>query len=198
MNRKYCKNNNTPPFSIIQANLNRSGVAHSLLLELAHAQAADLVLVREPWIMPDLGRRITKWHPAYNTHSPVTDWSSRPRVMSYSLRSRNGLQAKLHGPTPAHPDIMLLTIKTSIAFCVQIVNVYSAPTGCIRAGEGAQQLQNALDPTQLALILGDFNLRHEDRDSSLQTTPTPQAKQWQEWCDLQGISLLSKPGNPTH
>ena len=198
MPRNHRKNITAPPLSIIQANVNRSAVAHSLLLELAFTQKADVILVQEPWIMPDLGRRITKWHPAYNTHAPIMDWSLRPRVMSYDLRSRNGLQVEPLGPTPAHLDITQLMVKINNVFCTQIVNVYSAPTDCIRAGEGVEQLQHTLNTDQPALILGDFNLRYEHWDSTLHSPASPQARQWQEWCDNQSISLLSKPGEPTH
>ena len=192
------KINACPPLTIIQANVNKSALAHSLLLEHAYTQQADLILVQEPWIMPDRCRRITKWHPAYSTHAPIADWTLRPRIMTYSLKSRSKLLVEPRGPAPAHPDIALLTINIDKTFSLQIANVYSAPTGCIRAGEGVFELQNALNTTQPALILGDLNIRHEHWDLSLRTPPTAQAKQWQEWCTKHRILLLNQPGVPTH
>ena len=76
--------------------------------------------------------------------------------------------------------------------------MYSAPTGCIRAGEGVEQLQRTLNSALPALILGDFNLRHEHWDLALQSPKSPQAQQWQKWCSNRCISLLSEPGKPTH
>ena len=60
-----------------------------------------------------------------------------------------------------HPDIAQLTVKVNNGPSMQVINVYSAPTGCVRAGEGVRQLQNMLDTAQPVLMLGDFNLRHE-------------------------------------
>ena len=106
-----------PPLTIIQANVNKSALAHCLLLEQGFAQRADLILIQEPWTLPDLDRRITKWHPAYDTHPPVADWSNRPRVMSYSLKSRSDLFIENHGITPVHPDLSVLTVVFEEALC---------------------------------------------------------------------------------
>ena len=109
--------------------------------------------------MPDLNRRIIKWHPAYNTHAPITDWTDRPLILTYSFRNRNGLYIEPLGPKPAHPDLALLTVKMEGVSVTQIANVYSAPSGSTRANEGSQLLQHTLDATQPVLALGDFNLR---------------------------------------
>ena len=148
--------------------------------------------------MPDTNCRITKWHLAYNTHSLVTDWSQKHRVMLYSQQNCNSLQVKPHGPIPAHSDITLLTISLNGAHNIEAANVYNALAGCIRPGEGVQQLQKAINIAQPILVLGDFNLRHKHWNFSLWTPATHQAKQWQDWCNHQNLSLLNKPGTPTH
>ena len=148
--------------------------------------------------MPDTNHRITKWHPAYNTHSPIIDWSQKPRVMSYRQQDRNSLQVKPYGPIPVHPDITLLTISFNGAHNIQAANVYNGPARCIRSGERVQQLQNTIDIARPVLVLKDFNLQHKHWDFSLWTPATHQAKQWQDWCNHQNLSLLNKPETPTH
>ena len=88
------RNQNISPFhplSIIQANINKSALAYSLLLELGHTQQVDIILIQESWIMLDPDCCITKWHPAYNTHASTTNWTLKPRMMSYSLKSHSKL-----------------------------------------------------------------------------------------------------------
>ena len=115
----------------------------------------------------------------------------------HTASSRSNLQIKLFGPNPGHPDLAFFRVKIKRTQVTLIANVYNAPTGSIRANEGIQLLQKTFDTTQPALIIGDFNLRHEYWDARLQTAPRAEARQWQEWCNNLSIILLNKPGKPT-
>lgn len=182
----------------MQVNANRSPTAHGLLLELAYKQQADIILVQEPWVHSDLGRRITKWHPAYSTYTPVEDWSLRPRVMTYARKDRRGLRCEPQGPTPLHPDIAFLEIGIQGSLPLLVANIYNAPCGSERAGEAAALLMQQTNTNCMALLTGDFNLRHAQWDSSHTAHPSAQARQWLDWCDSQGLTLLNDPAIPTN
>ncbi|KAJ8063439.1 hypothetical protein OCU04_008657 [Sclerotinia nivalis] len=80
------------PLTILQANVAKGASSHELALSLANDSCIDIVLIQEPYIFSDISRRITKSHPAYETFTPLDNWETRPRVMTYT-RKEAGIRA---------------------------------------------------------------------------------------------------------
>lgn len=88
------------PLRLFQINVGKGGSTHELALTTAYDEKADIILIQEPYIYSDPQRRITKRHPAYECFTPVDNWSSQPRVLTY-LRKGAGLQAEQLRPIPS-------------------------------------------------------------------------------------------------
>ena len=177
----------------MQANVGRGGPNHDLALTLAFDDNCDLLLVQEPWVHTDLENRKTKTHPGFEVFSPLTTWTSRPRVLTY-VRKGRGLE-------PGQPiaDISrdaLLVALTAFNTPLLIWNIYNAPQGCEGAGEGLQaMLQHGQQPPVLAA--GDFNIRHPLWDSSVTRSPRD-GEDLLNWADSHGLHVANPPDTPTH
>ncbi|KJZ69179.1 hypothetical protein HIM_11432 [Hirsutella minnesotensis 3608] len=136
---------------IFQANVGKIPAAHDTALALADSERYDLVLLQEPWTGLKDGRCLTKTHPAYDTFSPVNDWTgrdTRPRVMTYVRRSA-GLVADQKRPA-ATRDILWITVNG-----ITVVNLYRQPDF-----DGALDILLQWTATQKCLVSGDFNAKH--------------------------------------
>jgi hypothetical protein len=78
------------PLTILQANIGRGTISHEIALTLANTSLINIILIQEPYIFTDRSRRITKAHPMYESFTPLDDWTTRPRVMTY-VRKGSGL-----------------------------------------------------------------------------------------------------------
>lgn len=193
-----------PQLTIFQVNVNRSPTAHVLALQLAFDKKADVLLLQEPWIgtTPEPhAKTITKRHTAYHLLSPLPDWTTRPRVLSYSRRDRRGLRCDIAAFGTPHPDISALDVSLPGFPSTRVINLYNAPVGSARAGEAVDTIRSLLDissPSRF-LLAGDFNLHHESWEPLRSTQrSSAQARGWVEWCELNGIALVSEIGTPTH
>lgn len=67
---------------IRQVNMARKSLAHKTALNLEYAKHVDIILIQEPPIR-SLDRRLTRYHPAYETYAPVDTWvDKRPRLLT--------------------------------------------------------------------------------------------------------------------
>jgi hypothetical protein len=130
-----------------------------MLLETAFKQKIDIVLAQEPWTMHDTARRISKWHPAYHTLTPLDNWEARPRILVHTRKDRRGLAVDL-APTQPHPDLLACDVRLADAR-LRVFCVYNAPRGSPREGEAVEALKALASPTDPELYAGDFNLHHE-------------------------------------
>ena len=182
---------------ILQANVARAPEAHLLLLESAFRQHVDLILVQEPWIGRDPERRLTKWHPAYETICPWEDWETHPRSLIYARKDRQGLQCEVSAAHPPHPDLVVCEVTIGNEAPFQLASVYSAPVGSARPGEAARAVMSL--PTDVpALWGGDFNLRHPTWEPTYPRSPSHLARSLASWAMEKELQLLNVPGVPTH
>jgi hypothetical protein len=77
------RNGPAKPLTIMQANVGRGATPHEIALSLANSSSVDIILIQEPYIFSDRTRKISKAHPMYESFTPLDDWTTRPRVMSY-------------------------------------------------------------------------------------------------------------------
>lgn len=185
--------------TIAQANVARSPLAHSLLLQSAFCSKVDVVLVQEPWVSPTLARKMTKWYKAYTTLSSTDHWNTRPRVMAYARRDRQDLRLDL-APTISTLDSLVLDLYPDNNLePIRLINVYNVPTGCTRAGERIEALllnPELSAPTQL-LIIGDFNLHHQQWEVS-SSPPSNLAVRWADWAESKSLILPTPFNTATH
>jgi ribonuclease HI len=189
----YCP---AKPLTILQANVGRGATSHEIALSLAHDSLIDIILIQEPYIFTDRKRRITKSHPVYESFTPLDDWETRPRVISY-VRKGAGLHATQLRPCSSR-DLIFLQIQTRNTAPFTIANIYNAPTGSTDAGLAVNLLQST--PHSLwrsAFLAGDFNLHHPNWDPD-HSSPSQQAEPFVNWLDANSFTYSSEIGAITH
>ena len=118
--------------------------------------------------------------------------------MTYAQKDRKHLQCNL-APLDPHPDLASIDISTPCGFKMRVYNVYNVGPSSARAGEAVEALTNCVDTTGNAILIGDFNLHHEQWELLPNTARrTPQARRWADWCEEHGLALQNKHGEATH
>ena len=93
----------------------------------------------------------------YESFTPLDDWTTRPRVMSY-VRRGSGLHANQLQPVTTQ-DLIFLQIQACNALRITIINVYNAPLRSTNLGEAINALVKLLlNLLILTFLAGDFNL----------------------------------------
>ncbi|KAJ8066801.1 hypothetical protein OCU04_004188 [Sclerotinia nivalis] len=184
------------PLTILQANVAKNATSHELALSLANDSCIDIILIQEPYTFSDISRRITKSHPAYETFTPLDNWETRPRVMSYT-RKNAGIRASQLRPVSSR-DLLFLQIQSLTGSILTIINIYNAPRGCTNENQAIQTLfdlpSNILNSTLLA---GDLNLHHS-RWNPFCSSHSNSAESFTIWLDTNSFNFLSTIGEPTH
>src|SRR5271165_4938582 len=85
------RNGPAKPLTIMQANVGRGATSHEIALSLANSSSVDIILIQEPYIFSDCTRKISKAHLMYKSFTPLDNWTTRLRIMSY-VRKSAGLQ----------------------------------------------------------------------------------------------------------
>ena len=197
---RWTRRSNHQPLTILSANVGRSPVAHTLLLERADALKVDVLLVQEPWIHPDPERRLSKRMEAYHTLTIWQDWTTRPRVITYVRKDRAGLRCEPSADAP-HPDLATFQMRTPCGLTFQLTNVYNAPTGSRLAGSAVERLCDAPGYRGRCLIAGDLNMHHESwRPSLTRSTASPllSTRRFVTWTSQRDMQLLTPYGAQTH
>jgi hypothetical protein len=94
------------PLTVLQINVGRGATPHEIALSLANDSLIDIILIQEPYIFTDRKRKITKFHPMYESFTPLDNWETRPRVMSY-VRKGAGLNTAQLRPCTSRDLIFL-------------------------------------------------------------------------------------------
>ena len=192
----------TRPLSLIQINVGRGGGAHELALALAHEERIDIVLIQEPYIYHERERRITKRHPSYECFTPLDDWYTRPRVLTY-IRKGAGLQAEQARPLPpessALRDLLFVNVKSLSGLSLTIINIYNTPQNADGMDEATKAVTTIPRPSlgQAVLLTGDLNLRHEQWRLICHSNDSA-TKSLLAWTDNMELCLLNEPDIPTH
>jgi Endonuclease-reverse transcriptase len=183
------------PLTVLQINVGRGATPHEIALSLANDSLIDIILIQEPYIFTDLKRKITKFHPMYESFTPLDDWETRPRVMSY-VRKGAGLNTAQLRPCTSR-DLIFLQIQGRNTLPLNIVNAYNAPIGSTSAGT-AVDLLTELPQTlwRSAFLAGDFNLHHPNWDPD-HPSPSRQAEPFVAWLDNNNFAFTSEVGKPT-
>lgn len=190
-----------PPLKLLQINVGRGQFKHELALTTAYEEKIDIILIQEPYIFSDIQRQITKRHPSYECFSPVDDWISRPRVLTY-LRKGAGLRAEQLRPLspndPAARDLLFLSLNSATLQNIFIVNVYNAPIGGLHEGVAIKalfKLPRNLFPLH-SLLAGDFNLHHHRWQPSYSQS-TAAAEPFVTWMDSLDLNIAIEADTPT-
>jgi hypothetical protein len=183
------------PLTVLQINVGRGATPHEIALSLANDSLIDIILIQEPYIFTDRKRKITKFHPMYESFTPLDDWETRPRVMSY-VRKGVGLNTAQLRPCTSR-DLIFLQIQARNTLPLNIVNAYNAPIGSTGAGT-AVDLLTELPRTlwRSAFLAGDFNLHHPNWDPD-HPSPSRQAEPFVAWLDNNNFAFTSEVGEPT-
>ncbi|KAI0994688.1 hypothetical protein K3495_g13493 [Podosphaera aphanis] len=166
---------------ILSVNVTRCSATHQIALEKAFENCMDMKLIQEPYISKDISRKLTCNHPTFQCYTPVDDWSSRPRVLTYTNKNNGLLFVQ---DTPVSPleegkaDVLALTIKLPGNTNVQVINIYNAPPGATNPGAGVSFLCSLAETNFLhkTILVGDFNLHHPSWYPSYHSSPTTQAE----------------------
>ncbi len=167
--------------SILSVNVGRSSAAQQIALQTAHTSRTDFLLIQEPYISKNTERKITCRHSSYECYAPVDDWSTRPRVLTYS-RKNNSLTHYQERPDIAIEqglsDILFLSVRAPNNPRLLIINVYNAPPGAINSGSGVSCLLSSpnIHLSANTILAGDFNLHHPTWHPSYHGSPSPQSE----------------------
>lgn len=143
---------------ILSVNVGRSSTAQLIALQNALDARIDFLLIQEPHISSDTGRRITCKHPSFECYSPVDDWSIRPRVITYAKRNTNIIhyqERPISSTEQGIGDILCLSVKAPNNPRLLIINAYNAPPGSTNPGAGVSRLISIADvslPRQTILM----------------------------------------------
>ena len=184
------------PLSVLQINVGKGAISHEIALSLAATSFVDVILIQEPYIFTNRTRRISKAHPLYESFSPLDDWTTRPRVLTY-VRKGSGLSATQLRPLHSR-DLIFLQLQIYRSPPLILINAYNAPPGSTDAGAAV----NAITSLPRALLrntvlAGDFNIHHP-RWNPLATLRSPLADSFTNWLDANLLCLTSEAGVSTH
>ncbi|POS82421.1 hypothetical protein EPUL_005139, partial [Erysiphe pulchra] len=175
------------------AKVGRGSNANSIALQLAHENDIDILLVQEPWVFRDLAVRRSISHPIFMSFSPLSEWYTCPRALTYVRKSR-GLYP-YQTAIDLSSDWVQINISAGRGRRIGIWNLYNAPANCIGAGDGLKLLLELPDSTEF--VGGDFNLRHPAWDSYITSTST-ESTALIDWARKKDLCLLNPTDNPTH
>lgn len=119
----YNPKSSRKPLTILQVNVARGATSHELPLSLANDSYIDIILTQEPYIFPDITRQITKSHPAYEAFTPLDDWETRPRLMSY-IRKGVGILANQLSLVTSR-DLIFLQLQSPSGSNFTTINIYN-------------------------------------------------------------------------
>ena len=66
------------PLTVLQINVGRGATPHEIALSLANDSLIDIILIQEPYIFTDRKWKITKFHPMYESFTPLDNWETHP------------------------------------------------------------------------------------------------------------------------
>lgn len=193
----------TTSLRILSVNVGRSSSAQQIALSTAFQTNADILLVQEPYVFKEISRRITCKHPSFECFTPIDNWSTRPRVLTYS-RISNTLSFVQERPyrqvEKGAEDVLILTIKGPSLPPTEVINVYNAPPGTINPGAGVSFLVSIPENQfqQNIILAGDFNLHHRLWHPSHPSSPSTQSDALISWLEPKNISFISEIDKPTH
>ncbi|CAD6501267.1 BgTH12-01519 [Blumeria graminis f. sp. triticale] len=177
----------------MQVNVGRGAYAHNMALQLAHENNIEALLIQEPWILKDLTAKRSISHPKFALFSPLDEWHTRPRVLTY-ISSSKGLRS-YQSAINTSPDLLQVVIYTGRGRKIAVWNVYNSPAGLIRAGEGLKMLIESTGTPEF--VGGEFNLRHLIWDSHATYTSQGGADLL-EWAREKELILLNPTEISTH
>ncbi|POS81751.1 hypothetical protein EPUL_005885, partial [Erysiphe pulchra] len=102
-------------------------------LKLAHENSIDILLIQEPWTLRDLSAKRSISHPDFTTFSPLSEWHTRPRALSY-VRKKQGLNP-YQTAIDISSDCVQIAISGGRCRRLGVWNMYNAPINSIGAGE---------------------------------------------------------------
>lgn len=195
---------NTPStIKILSVNVGRSSTAQLIALQNALDARIDFLLIQEPHISSDTGRRITCKHPSFECYSPVDEWSIRPRVITYAKRNTNIIhyqEQPISSTEQGIGDNLCLSVKAPNNPRLLIINAYNAPPRSTNPGAGVSRLISIADvslPRQ-TILMGDLNLHHPMWHPSFRGSPSPPSEAFTRWLESCGLFLISEIDRPTH
>lgn len=183
---------------IFQANVRHAGPCHDAALSIAFETNCDIVALQEPWIDTNqLCKRITKTHPQYQVFCPLTEWTIRPRVLTYIRRNRSLWPSQT--VINECRDLMGVDVCLPGVQNLLIFNVYNAPPGCEDSGLGLQKLLSHTQnlTSKSCATVGDFNIRHHHWDHTTDASPG-NGDELLRWASSRHLTLLNPPETPTH
>ncbi|CAD6500716.1 BgTH12-06423 [Blumeria graminis f. sp. triticale] len=139
----------------------RGAYAYNMALQLAHGNNIDALLIQESWTLKDLTAKRSISLPKFALFSPLDEWHTRPRALTY-ISSSQGLRS-YQSAINTSPDLLQVVISTGRGRKIAVWNVYNAPAGSIRVGEDLKRLIESTGTPEF--VGGDFNLRHSTWDS---------------------------------
>jgi hypothetical protein len=175
--------------SVAQLNVNRSIAHQQTLFTQAIEQSIDLLLIQEPYLMP-------------NTHEPLNhrgfttlrvNLHKDTRVVAYVLDKQLSLQVTPRLDLIDSPYVLPLEVFPPNGTSYLIYNIYN------RALTARHAIQNLTfpprDPTKLTVMTGDFNA-HSPYWEPRHVRTSPNAVMLEQWIDA-GAILWNSPNQYT-
>lgn len=104
--------------------------------------------------MKDLTAKRSTSHPKFALFSPLNEWHTRPRVLTY-ISSSQGLRT-YQTAINTSPDLPQVIVSTGRGRKIAAWKMRNAPAGSIRAGEGLKKLIESTGTPKF--VAGDINL----------------------------------------
>ena len=193
---------------LIQHNANRQEAAHHSVLQQGLENAADIILLQEPYCPKVEGVYIGLQHSAYNLVIPIDNTAlsaipARPRVLVY-IRKASNLEY-----TPRYDlfnDLDMQAIEVIGLETFLIYNIYnekerdgpnlSPSQNRLRQRRRYTTIERLLLHTQIqepTILVGDFNLHHPLWNCTATPAKAAKAAKLVNWLDNQGAVLAIDP-----
>lgn len=153
--------------NILIYNVAKNGDTHVATLATAGDINAEVVMIQEPAIYTTIGKW-TMSHPNYNLFEPVSDWTERPRTLTYIRKD-----IKAQSLDQNCPDVTTVKAEGGVTFH----NVYR-PNHQNTEGAVFQRIFRILPGTR-SFIAGDFNKVGLGLDTD---THRQNMNDFYEWC----------------
>lgn len=149
-------------------------------------------MIQGPWILPNTTRKVTKNYPGFTTFAPLSNWSSRPRLMTYPRKGR-GLSP--FQPNSLSRDLLQVRVSRRGKYTISCWNIYNATSGSKDPCEGLRLL---LTQSQSPDILaGDLKIYHSTWDQAARGE-IDDGEMLLTWTATKRLTLRNTEEIPTH
>lgn len=164
-----------------------------------------ILLIQEPYIFGDQTFRITCIYSTYKSFTPVDDWSSQPRVLTYTNKNTgHSVVHILSEPLPVQVANYIIFLKVKAPDNNFITIIYTcrqnAPPKSVNSSSAPNFIFFYIRSFYYKnyILVGDFNLQHINWQSSNLGTPSAQTAPLIQWLKIKNFFLILEDDIPKY